>query len=499
MNDAKAAPITALIATMDATYMPQRVVIPKPLKVLTEAEDGPNIVDVVNAAAGFFDRAGVLGLDARAAGALGLPTGPIDEDHPVGSDEDPHPAAVALREAEWNVASGIRGWTIIHHPDRPSVNLCLVDSLEVRDVNDHPMIGRSYLDMVSAWDLWHRTTGSAWVAKSGNAGTAVLRDVITDEVDRINREKVKVKNPAKKRYPRWHLPIEDGMPTEATEYAYKSGDPFKGKAAPKGCRFYIGWDASRAYLSGARIAALAPNALRNTGKTPYSKDLAGLWLVELSAWDARKLRLPAPFGYTPDNTTPRWVTGPTLALLDELTARGEYTGYEVWDSWTCGNAFEIALPWAQRLQDAAASELIVPEPGHLDKEAVRTGIQYGYKRAWGGLRSRKSRVYRPDWADAILAQFRCNLWRYMYKVGKTMDKWPVEVNTDCIVYPHVTDDVETEAGSISWTNDKGNLDGIKWDGGTPGNPGTGKLGWFKVTSVNPIPGRVRKSAKEAGE
>jgi hypothetical protein len=51
-------------------------------------------------------------------------------------------------------------------------------------------------------------------------------------------------------------------------------------------------------------------------------------------------------------------------------------------------------------------------------------------------------VYRPDWHHAVIAQARSNLWRKLWKVGTTADRWPIEIMVDNAWYE--SDDPDPE-------------------------------------------------------
>lgn len=214
-------------------------------------------------------------------------------------------------------------------------------------------------------------------------------------------------------------------------YLVRSWDRRGASTAP----FLHGFDVTRMYATAAGTAEASPWALRRTGRIEFDKSLAGWWRVELCSWPHGKL-LPDPAGYPARRSgaldTARWVTTPTLKLLDELTAEGVYGGFNVLDSWT-GKGRRLFEAW-----NRAAEELHrtgSPALAATAKEASRQTI--------GLLNSSTYSTLRPDWHYAVIAQARCNLFRKMWRAWCTAAVGPLAVDTDCVWYAGITADPES--------------------------------------------------------
>lgn len=458
---------TVIAVSERHTYLPGgRITAPlRDLESLTVAE-------LVARCAARFGREGVLILCADTCARLGLPwrADHVDRD---GFDES-HQAVAELRAAGWKL-SRLRAWSTLHADGRPDVHLCLLGAVDLgSDIDNHPLIGTSLVDTVTAMDLWHRVTGVAWRGVAAMAGQAIMRAVVRGKSGR-GRAKAE---------PRWMTAVEDGRPDpSASELEYREPH-WRGTAPdPRRYAYLLGYDLNRAYLSGAQIVKVTPWDLQATGKTPYAPDRAGWWLIDSAPWSDK--RLPDPRGYAVADDR-RWVTGPTMALLDELTAAGDYGGYEVIDSWTATGAGEILRPWAETLRDVT-THTATEAAGPVEAAMVAEGARFAYKRAWGMLNKPTARVHRPDWAAAILAQSRCNLFRRMREIGRVLDRWPVWVSTDCIYYPAKTPDHVAECPT--WIDeDSGKPRGIRL------HDYPGQLGRFKPSGAQQIRPKRRKGA-----
>jgi hypothetical protein len=176
--------------------------------------------------------------------------------------------------------------------------------------------------------------------------------------------------------------------------------------------------------------------LVNTGKRAFDATKAGWWLADIAPWPLLDV-CPDPAGPNRRGRKLRWVTTPTLALLDELGKENWHGGFTIVDSWT-GPGRRALTPWAERLRDAWAAAWALPDP--CDRERVTDAIKAGGNAAIGLLANKGMRsVYRPDWAHTVRALARANGFRRVWKEGR-LGRWPVLIETDAIHYDHDSKD-----------------------------------------------------------
>lgn len=429
MNAINRTPLRVLHVTPGLTYLPGDTAAPTPDGSLSRG-----LGALLARIQGRFTGEGVLLLDGRAAVALGMPIG-ADQ---LGRDgiED-HPVLTDARNAGWK-ASTLRAWTTYFAEGRAAVHVGILPAV---DPARSPLVCPSPFDTLTAFSRWHDLVGTAYRGTPGTAGMAALRELAD------GGNKGCTWQPA------------GGPGNAAAEQDYKI-DQWKGRLR-KGHRWRHGYDAFRMYLAAAGAVRLTPWTLR-PGRAGYSPELAGWWLVKIAPWQAAGVMLPDPAGYPTDDrdpAAPRWVTGPTLDLLDELAAEGIHGGYEVLESWTgpvIGESNGRPLrPWADRLRDVGAAlpepaervNLAVPaydDAGVAHPDALAYAVKAAYRETWGLLGSSTSWVRRPDWHYAILAQARVNLWRKMRRIGRLENRWPLMVDVDNIWYSAETDDGTSE-------------------------------------------------------
>lgn len=428
------------------TYLAGDVIAPTPADALSHGL--APLLDRVSAT--FAGSDGVLIIDARAAQALGLPAraAELPDDGAPG-----HPALEAARAVGWDTMR-LRPWTDFwaeHRAGQPRVHLCI---LPLVDFSAHPIMCTNPLDTISALTIWHEAMGSGYCGTPGASGISALRDLAAAGKDR---------------QPLFQ-PRETGP--DAEELAYLESH-FVGRKMPRGTKFFIGWDARMMYLAAQAIVQVAAFGLKRTGKmSERDPKAAGWFLVDLCEWKDEP-RLPDPAGYGPQGS--RWVTGPTLALIDELVTASRHGGYEILDSWTApilsAGSGRVLKPWADRIRDGLYSDAVGP-----DHDAARAALKACYRESNGMLKNPNSRIRRPDWHSAVVAQARTNLWRKMDAIGGRLKIFPLQINTDMVWYPAKTDDPEKECPT--WVNETtGKPEGI-----IMGN----RLGNFWPKQIRPI-------------
>lgn len=400
-----------------------------------------------------FDGEGVVLLCHPGARLLGLPA---EGTLPVGGID--HPAVQDAQRAGWNVGGNrISDWTTFYASGRPSIRLGLVNMMDLatdRQGRPHrsPLFGPKPEEMVRACALWQRLTGSAWVGTPGMAGMQVMSDLAP-------------RRDAGGKAPTWKPTTTRGPvgPDGAFEDDYRV-EQFRRPAAPYS--YLHGYDANRMYIAAAMLLEACPWTLKHTGRTVWSPRLAGWWQVELSPWAEK--RLPNPAGYAPDEERQmvRWVTGPTMHLLHDLTEEGVYGGVRILDSWT-GPARKGALrPWAERMRDAyqlfdQGTSRMVPLDNFSpeDVERVRFAIKCAGRETLGLLDRASNWAYRPDWWYAVVALARANLFRKMWKASQATTgmpaRWPCRIDVDNVYYPSDEPDATKAAPGAFSIDDTG--------------------------------------------
>jgi hypothetical protein len=226
-----------------------------------------------------------------------------------------------------------------------------------------------------------------------------------------------------------------------------------------------GYDATRMYLAAAQACeVLAPWKLVHTGKRVFDPKRAGWWKVELGPWNDD--RIPAPAG---PGESVRWVTTPTLVLLQELQeAGGAFQSFEVIDSWTQVGK-RLLRSWAETIESAyhAGKDLRIPHVSTADDWTdgllISSAAKAAYRETIGLLKPNagpdSSPTYRPDWHYSLIAQSRSTLWRKVWAIGLAEDRWPLTIHVDHVWYG--SDDADPEdskPAGIALVNAKGHPD-----------------------------------------
>lgn len=295
-------------------------------------------------------------------------------------------------------------WTRGTGKARRTLWTCELDAIEPGG-RDTPLIREDPAESAHLLANWAVLTGTPWVGTPGMTGNALL----------------KAQFPAVgKTAPKWKAAVSDWGLGDI-ERAY--GPAQWSRAAPATGRYRHAYDLNKAYLGALTNVELAWDDLAPSGPREFDKRLGGLWRVELSPWTGHAT-LPDPAGYAPllDDGT-RWVTTPTLALLDQLTEDGEYGGFAVREARTAP-ARRITRGWAKPLTD-----LITHGSPELAAAAGRV-----YKSTYGMWRRPSSLIHRPDWHYSVIALHRANLWRKLW-TAKAAGYLPAALDaTDAVVY-----------------------------------------------------------------
>lgn len=434
--------MTNLVVTEQFTYRGNRAYLTPPDGL---AGGLPAFLDrVVRSVAGV----GVVLVDERAAARLGLPT----DELPNGGAGRRHPAAAEARAAGWEVDE-VHRWSRFRRAGQ-EVNLGL---LRLIDPDYCPLFGGGPLDSAGAagaLDAWQQLSGQPYW---GDAGDAVNRVIMATANPRLGGKPI---------VPAWR-PQHCGPPGVYARTFHRNG--FDRSADHKG-RYLLGYDATRAYLSALSVVSVCPIALRQRGPIEFDPKLSGFWLVQLEPWTIPKL--PAPWGHYSDDTDRKslvWLTTPDLVLLSKLHDQKRYGGFTIHDSYVGHADRAVMRPAADRLRAMwdGAKELHVLS----DREAIHDTIRAGYHAMHGKWRSlkRNADILRPDWAAALVATARCNLWRRIDQAAAAK-RYPAYVDGIDTVYYATDDPAEPPPAGIVTARFPLNVD----------TPDTDRLGTFRL-------------------
>ena len=381
---------------------------------------------------------GVLILDKASATALHLPTGP-DDKRTQGIDDAR--AAGWLSGAPW-------AFTTFYAEGRPTIKVWVTswDHGDPRNAMLAAGPGVTDVDLVWRMGLWHELTGTIWNGSPNTTGINLFRD---------NAPVFKISG--KDLSPKFTL---SGVPDDAVDWCELPWEP-EHWSRPIETAYAHAYDASRAYLAAAQGCDLfAPWSLTHTRARTFDPKIPGMWKVKLGPWHHDLIPPPAGPG---DEV--RWVATPTLVLLNELAEKGEeYQTFEVLDSYTAATGKRLLRTWAETLDGAytRAADLICPEYGEDDVAVVvRKAAKQAYTQAIGLMEKPGTVVYRPDWAMTIKAHARSIGWRKMWRIGKTEDRWPLEIKVDAIWYGSDDPDwTASKPGGLALVNAKNQADAL---------------------------------------
>ncbi|MFF4531702.1 telomere-associated protein Tap [Streptomyces sp. NPDC001407] len=226
----------------------------------------------------------------------------------------------------------------------------------------------------------------------------------------------------------------------------------------------VALDVSVAYLAACRRLHVGTGPAIHRPRNPhFDPDLPGSWYVDLSHVEIDP-RLPNPFtssGERPDG--PAWYATPTVAYAVELGA-----DVRPLEAWVRETHSPYLQPWYERLRAAYLTTMAgLGVTGDLDDEeflaamavykngdpalvtlanAIKstaksgigklrqrpTGLDYVFGEPWPAL---NRKTWRPDIRAMILSKARINMHRKMHNLATTANRFPLAVNTDCVVYP----------------------------------------------------------------
>lgn len=368
-------------------------------------------------------REGVVILDRLAALDVGIPAGG-NWSEGIGVN-----VWAQLQAAGWKCGD-LKPWTTLTADGLPTMHLGIAPwfgdfpiGVPPSGPNGWEQVGEGRYDWRATADalgLWSELTGSAYLWSPGVAALRVLQDMT-----RAGRLKPtwKTDNPigpgaAEERWSPWIGPAWSNTHT--------------GPMGPDWSAGHAGqvwvFDKRRAGLAAAASTEVCIGRLRHSGRSTFDRRLAGWWLIEVPAWNDP--RLPHPCG--PGVDPIRWVTTPTLALLDDLAQAGRMGIARVVDSWT-GPGRRLFRYWAQRMEQAYQFASVLESPiGEAVADAVKRGAA---REAHGMMASGRGSVQRDDWHHAITATKRANIFRVIdAQLFNNADAVPLMVDDDAITY-----------------------------------------------------------------
>ena len=320
----------------------------------------------------------------------------------------------------------VGAWTNMQHPDYGTVRLCVLPWLSTQDPFPYANVrtdkGQTVLEdasRVAPGELVRRSRQFAELATvtyrgtRANSAVCLFRDSIASTAHR---------------QPRWSgtAPIEGDM--DSLDWVWTTADP---ESVAGGALFALGFDGNKNHLYPTREVRLCFEDLKHTGPIAYDPKLAGLFRIVVPAW-------PYPLLPAPTSQTGRaWVTAPILKLYAQMSM-----DVEIVESWS-GPGIQ---PQGSRVfVDIVANGL---ETCGDDDQAVEQALKGLYQTLHGKMRSKFSRIRRPDWGLAIRDESWCNTLRKVYAIAGVMvagsatgkpptGPVPLYVDMDEIVYPTI--------------------------------------------------------------
>lgn len=358
--------------------------------------------------------ADAIGLPSVLPGGAGIPTVPD-----TGRDVD---HLVSTAAAGWTGPASLRPWMVFSAKDRPTLYVGVInwqDGMSGALNGDRmPFAPDAFAHHLQ----WLQMMGTTWHHTPGIAALAALR----------GQDWPHARNPTWKpekalAVPAWEL--------SETSWNYQQwtnpdpvdiqGQPVDPEAAPR-----VIYDRVRAGLSAIISAEVAAFSLRHYQGSAFDRSRAGFWLIESGTWNHPTM--PDPRGYgTGCEHAERWMTTPTVALLQDLTEAGLFGGFRVRDSWT-GDGSRLFRKWGERMRDAYST--VDTLPVETDRDVMRTAVKDGYRQVAGMLTLASSTIYRPDWAATLRAVQRIETWRNAWEVWSASGLAPFSMHGDAVTY-----------------------------------------------------------------
>ncbi|MFJ5850851.1 telomere-associated protein Tap [Streptomyces sp. NPDC092903] len=232
----------------------------------------------------------------------------------------------------------------------------------------------------------------------------------------------------------------------------------------RGLPHVVALDVSVAFLAACRRLHVGTGPAIHRPRNPdFDPDLPGSWCLDLSHVELDP-RLPSPFtpsGERPEG--PAWYATPTVAYAVELGA-----DVRPMEAWVRETHSPYLQPWYETLRAAYLTTMAgLGVTADLDDEeflaamaAYKDGdptlvtlvnaIKATAKSGIGKLRQRPNmglshvfgepwpalhrKTWRPDIRAMILSKARINMHRKMNNLARVAGRYPLAVNTDCVIY-----------------------------------------------------------------
>lgn len=414
------------VAVFDTEY--SVVTSDRPTGYPLEAEEfAEGIGGFMNRQLNIFPEASrTLLLSGEVLDGFGFPDENPNPDNPAEAPTE-HPVLESIRAAGWRVKALTPYMRCFRKVGKHTV-VFTVAVMDWLTLNNTPMLLQGAPLMTAArLNDWALATGVQWYGNGSFTGGDLFWHVHKEK--RASIEEANKRRRPENKFPMpWFAEdirpmLQEGM--AGCESPYTKGQ-FINDALPEwpeqGDFEFLTVDARKAYLTAACSVKVATGKLL-PGPTDFDKGLSGFWRVRIEPWTSKNL--PDPAGYAaPLADGTRWVTSPTLELLDELGR--EFTIYESW----VNKGTTFLKGWGERLRDV----LYGPSGATLEKSVKRAAVQTIGD--WARVPEdpeAKVRLCRPDWNAAVIALFRSNLYRKMAGAGN-YEVYPAWIETDKVLY-----------------------------------------------------------------
>ncbi|MFE3559454.1 telomere-associated protein Tap [Streptomyces sp. NPDC059193] len=226
----------------------------------------------------------------------------------------------------------------------------------------------------------------------------------------------------------------------------------------------VALDVAVAFLAACRRLHVGTGPATHRPRNPrFDPELPGSWYVDLSTIELDP-RLPNPFTSSGDRPQgPAWYATPTLEYAVELGA-----DVRPMEAWVRETHSPYLQPWYERLRAAYLTTMAgLGVTTDLDDEAFlaamagykngdpalvtlldaikataksgigklrqrpNIGLDYVFGEPWPAL---NRKTWRPDIRAIILSKARINMHRKMRRLAEVANRYPLAVNTDCVIY-----------------------------------------------------------------
>lgn len=329
-------------------------------------------------------------------------------------DTTAHPVLESVRAVGWR-CSQIDPWMTFWRPGSPTVHVGVRAWLRGGSDGNFQLADRDPVIEQLRLYRFHKMVGVPYHgSNSGLAGIDLLREE------------------QKGRTPVW-MPDNwiEVEPSATTVETVTEG--WRTELPAHGLPFEHSYDARLQFLGAALNAKVAVGKLRYApgGAIPVDAPgavLPGYYEVTVPSWAYRD-RIPHPLGDRRQYGDKVWITSATMELAVELAERDQVMAVpEVHQAWVAVGG-QMLKPWAQKIRDAEHLARLSKDP------VLHTVVKGVYKAGLGLMRRTESgRICRPDWQQTVVGLARSNLWRKMWREGRTSGRWPVEIHADAVWY-----------------------------------------------------------------